>query len=120
NIKGLFLQKYINMTYKLFLLIALAVSLTQCNQKILIKEQKTFQNFNHKNIKIYESDIHSVGPCEPSIYINPVNPENIVVGSVINFYHYSFDGGKTWETDRLSSSLGVWGDPCVVSDNEGD
>lgn len=108
------------MTRKLFLSIALALSLTQCNQKILIKEQKTFQNISHQNIKIYESDIHSVGPCEPSIYINPVNPENIVAGSVINFYHYSFDGGKTWNTDRLSSSLGIWGDPCVVADNDGD
>ena len=108
------------MTHKLFLIIAFVLSLTQCNQKTLVKEQKTFQNISHENVKIYESDIHSVGPCEPSIYINPVDPENIVVGSVINFYHYSSDAGKTWETDRLSSSLGVWGDPCIVADNNGD
>lgn len=59
------------------------------------------------------------GPCEPSIYINPTNPNNIVAGSVLDFVHVSGDGGRTWQTNRLASSMGVWGDPCVVADSEG-
>ncbi|GAA0873205.1 hypothetical protein GCM10009117_23520 [Gangjinia marincola] len=79
-------------------------------------EQKTVQTQFGENVKIYESSSFDLGPCEPSIYINPLNPDEIVAGSIINFAHRSKDGGKTWITDRLSSSLGVWGDPVIVAD----
>lgn len=59
------------------------------------------------------------GPCEPSICINPANPDEIVAGSVLDFYHYSEDGGKTWKTRQLSSYWGVYGDPCIVADRKG-
>ncbi|MEL6863120.1 MAG: sialidase family protein [Bacteroidota bacterium] len=72
-----------------------------------------------KNILIYENKLDSYGPCEPSIIINPKNPDNIIAGSVLNFYHYSFDGGKTWTTEQLQSPLGVYGDPCVAADADG-
>ncbi len=81
-------------------------------------KQKAFQNTKFNNIKIFEASV-GLGPCEPSIFINPVNTENIVVGSVINYAHHSFDGGLTWKTQRLSSTLGIWGDPCIVADTEG-
>lgn len=54
-----------------------------------------------------------LGPCEPSISINPDNPQNIVAGSILNRVHVSFDGGKTWKNDWLTSSYGVYGDPVV-------
>jgi len=74
----------------------------------------------YKNIKIYEQqNLFKLGPCEPSIFINPKNTNNIVAGSVIDFSHYSFDGGKTWQTKSLTSNLGVYGDPCIVADNKG-
>jgi len=73
-----------------------------------------------KTIEIYKQGPgHGLGPSEPSIYINPLNTNNIVSGSIINFVHTSFNGGKTWKTSRLKSSLGVWGDPCIIADTKG-
>lgn len=74
----------------------------------------------HQNIKIFEGTaLSGLGPCEPSIFINPKNPKEIVAGSVIDYVHRSIDGGKTWETNRLKSSLGVWGDPVITADHKG-
>ncbi len=70
-----------------------------------------------KNIKIYEQkNAFEYGPCEPSIFINPKNTNNIVAGSVMDNVHTSFDGGKTWTTKKLISDLGVYGDPCIIAD----
>lgn len=65
------------------------------------------------------SFIRGRGFCEPSISINPVNPDNIVAGAVLDAVFYSFDGGATWTYDTLVSSFGVWGDPVIVSDTAG-
>ncbi|MBK9016093.1 MAG: exo-alpha-sialidase [Saprospiraceae bacterium] len=35
-----------------------------------------------------------------------------------NFF-YSHDGGWTWSQDKLTSSFGIWGDPCIVADTSG-
>lgn len=70
-------------------------------------------------VKIYEGNNATLGPCEPSIVINPANPANVVAGSVLNYYHYSLDSGQTWQTNRLTSTYGVWGDPCLVAGPEG-
>ncbi len=72
-----------------------------------------------QNVLIYRNDLNQLGPCEPSIYINPKNPNLVVAGSVLNFVHYSSDGGKTWTTTYLKSELGVYGDPCITADQEG-
>ncbi|MEM1322403.1 MAG: sialidase family protein [Bacteroidota bacterium] len=74
---------------------------------------------SNKNVLIFRNDLTQVGPCEPSIAISPVDPDVLVAGSVLDFVHYSSDGGKTWTTDNLNSSQGVYGDPCVISDQEG-
>ncbi|HNY02287.1 MAG TPA: hypothetical protein PKG48_06860 [Bacteroidales bacterium] len=58
-------------------------------------------------------------PEEPSICINPKNPLNVVAGSNINNYHYSGDGGVTWNSGQLTSPYGVWGDPAIVVDTNG-
>lgn len=63
------------------------------------------------------SDI--ANPEEPSIYINPKNTNQILAGANINAYYYSNDGGYTWGNGYLQSTLGVWGDPCVVIDTAG-
>ena len=42
-----------------------------------------------------------------------------MAASNLDFYYYSFDGGTTWTEGRMWSSLGVWGDPCVIFDAEG-
>ncbi len=103
----------------IFLFLATFFFSCTSHQKLVEKKQKAFQNSTYKNIKIYEAQDNRIGPCEPSIFINPKNPQNVVAGSVINFYHVSFDGGNTWKTSELKSSLGVWGDPCIVADNDG-
>ena len=53
---------------------------------------------------------------EPSITLNPKNPDQLVVGSNIDHYYKSDDGGLSWTDGIMSSSYGVWGDPCIVAD----
>lgn len=70
-------------------------------------------------VMIYEEDGVNFGPCEPSIAINPKDPREMVAGSVLRLVHSSRDRGRTWRTTVLESSLGVFGDPCIVSDATG-
>jgi hypothetical protein len=58
-------------------------------------------------------------PEEVSIAINSVNPNFLAAGANINHFFRSSDGGYNWQTFFLSSSFGVWGDPCVVYDQLG-
>lgn len=58
-------------------------------------------------------------PNEPTICINPKNPNQIVAGANNDNYYYSSDGGWTWAGGTLTSPYGVWGDPVVVVDTSG-
>ena len=58
-------------------------------------------------------------PEETSIAINPKNPDQMVAGANIHLYYYSGDGGLTWTMGSLSSTFGVWGDPCIIADTAG-
>ncbi|MBI5476910.1 MAG: exo-alpha-sialidase [Ignavibacteriales bacterium] len=71
----------------------------------------------YKNIRV--NNPSSVTPEEVSIAINPTNPSNLAAGANIRFYYYSNDAGLTWTEGQLSSPLGVWGDPCVTYDVNG-
>ncbi|MFM9943695.1 MAG: sialidase family protein [Bacteroidia bacterium] len=64
-------------------------------------------------------DNQTYGPNEPSIYINPANPAQIVAGSNIHNHYVSSDTGKTWEIKTLRSSHGVYGDPVIYADEYG-
>ena len=57
--------------------------------------------------------------CEPSIAINPKNPNHIAAGTVLQGYHYSVDGGKTWKSKELKSPFGVFGDPVLQFNSKG-
>lgn len=57
--------------------------------------------------------------CEPSIAVSLKDPKIIVAGSVLNNVYYTVDGGTTWSASKLTSSMGVWGDPVVISDFKG-
>lgn len=58
-------------------------------------------------------------PNEPSVCINPANPDQIVVGANADNYYLSADGGYTWNHGTISSSYGVNCDPVIVSDQTG-
>lgn len=64
--------------------------------------------------------ISSIGnPTEPSIMMDPNNPNILVAGSNLNYYYTSIDGGTTWDVNILTSSYGVWGDPVIDIDTLG-
>ncbi len=58
-------------------------------------------------------------PCEPSIFVNPANPKEMVAGIVLDKIGYSEDGGTTWKLQLLESSYGVYGDPVITADYDG-
>jgi len=59
-------------------------------------------------------------PNEPAICINPKNLNEVIAGANIEAVYISQDGGYTWNYNQLTSSFGVWGDPCLVIDTAGD
>lgn len=69
-------------------------------------------------VRIHES-AQRYGPCEPSVAINPKNPKHIVAASVLHNIYRSADGGKSWEKQTVQSPFGVWGDPCLIADRDG-
>src|SRR5688572_25543039 len=72
-----------------------------------------------KNIKLDEQAAGNHA-CEPSIVINPRNPDNIVAASVLNNVYMTKDGGATWKKQEMKSSFGVYGDPALVATPAGD
>ena len=69
------------------------------------------------NIRI--SDSSNTDPNEVTIALNPTNSLNLIAGANLRYYYYSDDSGQNWTTNRLQSSLGVAGDPCVLFDVRG-
>lgn len=72
----------------------------------------------HKNVQIGGST-RKHDPNETCVAINPANTQEMVVGANMNNFYYSNDGGLTWTHGTLTSSYGVYGDPCVVVDGQG-
>lgn len=71
----------------------------------------------YQNIRIDGPQSNS--PEEVTIAINPANPDVLAGGANIDHFYYSIDGGLSWGEKHLSSTLGVWGDPCVLFDSLG-
>ena len=106
-----------------FTLITLTAIIINCSstQNTASDKNTTSKTYRPKNVKIYTQFSHNtIGPCEPSICIDPTNPNIIIAGSVLNYVHTSKDAGKTWQTKQLNSKFGVWGDPSIVANNKGD
>jgi hypothetical protein len=72
-----------------------------------------------RNIQLDHQGPEDPYVCEPSIAINPRNPQNIVAGSVLNNVYVTLDSGKQWQKIKLESPFGVYGDPSIVADNKG-
>jgi len=70
----------------------------------------------HTNIEISSNN----SPEEPSIAVNPNNTNELIAGSNIDNVYFSTDGGITWTENVLTSTFGVWGDPVIIFDVEGD
>ncbi len=71
----------------------------------------------YRNVQINNPE--SKEPNEVTIAINPIEPAKMAAGANINYFYSSSDSGKTWKENIISSSLGVWGDPCVIYDLNG-
>lgn len=89
---------------------------------ILLPCAVTAQRNLPANVQIHVAGQEPVGyaPCEPSIAIDPTNPDRIVAGAVLDYVYVSEDAGKSWSRDRLKAKDGVFGDPCVVAGPQGD
>lgn len=73
-----------------------------------------------ENVRITEvKKGDAFGPCEPSICINPNNPELLAAGAILDRYFWSSDGGRSWESGQLKSSHGIYGDPVLLADWKG-
>ena len=59
-------------------------------------------------------------PNEPSIIMDPKNPNVLIGASNLRNVYVSLDTGRTWTDTTLSSSFGVWGDPAFAVDTSGD
>ncbi|MEI6435696.1 MAG: T9SS type A sorting domain-containing protein [Bacteroidota bacterium] len=58
-------------------------------------------------------------PNEPSVCMNPTNPDEIMIGTVPDNYYTSDDGGLSWQHGVITSAYGVNGDPVVLADASG-
>ncbi len=72
-----------------------------------------------KNIMLADQVEGKYPPVEPSIAINKKNPKNIVVAIVLDRVVATYDGGATWSESKLTSALGVFGDPAIISNSKG-
>ncbi|MGD8413888.1 MAG: sialidase family protein, partial [Candidatus Latescibacterota bacterium] len=68
------------------------------------------------NVRVSDPGYVDYPPEEVVISINPADPLNIAAGANVTYYYYSTDGGYTWTQGNLTSTYGVWGDPCVTFD----
>ena len=74
-------------------------------------------NAQYQNIRVDAANSNQ--PEEVAIAINPTNPNYVSAAANINHFFRSTDGGLTWQTSFLTSSFGVWGDPSVIYDDQG-
>ncbi len=77
----------------------------------------SFSVYSQYNVVVIDNNY---SPNEPTIELNPYNTDVIVAGANLDSYYYSHDGGITWTEGYLSSTNGVWGDPAIACDANGD
>lgn len=73
----------------------------------------------YQNVLIDENSTGGYGPCEPSIAVSPADPKKVVAGSILDRVYHSHDSGLTWQKDTLKSTYGVYGDPVLIADYQG-
>ena len=73
----------------------------------------------YQNVKIDGPDGFGYPPCEPSIAIDLNDPSVVIGGAILDKVYLSRDSGRTWQVDRLTSEMGVFGDPCLLASPKG-
>jgi hypothetical protein len=86
-----------------------------CFYFILLSAFSTLLYGQHENIMITSSN----GPNEPAIAIDPNNTSRLIGACNNNQIFYSDDSGYTWQNNFLTSPYGVWGDPVLLVDDNG-
>jgi len=84
---------------------------------ILISGMSTECFGQFQNIQVNSDTLTTCN--EPSIALNPSNPNNIIIGTNNTYFFSSFDAGDSWIEGKLYSSYGVWGDPSLAFDSNG-
>ncbi len=74
-------------------------------------------NAQFPNIRV--NNPANTDPEEVSIAINPGNILNLSAGANLRYSYTSTNGGLTWRQAYMSSTYGVWGDPCLLFDRTG-
>jgi hypothetical protein len=75
-------------------------------------------NAQNPNVRI-GAPLGYLDPNEPTVCINPLNTNEIMVGANADNYYFSGDGGLTWKHGELRSSYGVNCDPVIICDDKG-
>ena len=94
---------------------------------LMLNACKSSQKAYRKPVHISKSKVVTImknpnpfsGLSEPGICINKTDTTNFVAGSIYDNVHVTNDSGKTWHNSHLQSRYGVFGDPCLASDNFG-
>ncbi|MFA8298681.1 MAG: exo-alpha-sialidase [Hyphomicrobiales bacterium] len=89
-------------------------------KELLLLLFASLTNFSYSQSLFKNVVISHATSGEPSICVNYTNTNHIVAASNIQNVYYSTDKGHTWIEDQITSpELGVWGDPCIINDNDG-
>lgn len=70
-----------------------------------------------KNVML--DDVGEGPACQLTIAINPRQPANILAARTPDNLYVTKDGGTTWAKKKVSSPLGVSGDPALITDEKG-
>lgn len=101
-----------------FLLVLLLHINCKSSNAIITYASRTLTN--EGNIRIDSTSFRGgFTACEPSICISPADPNVIVAGAILNNAYRSEDGGRSWSKQTLTSSMGVYGDPVIRADMDG-
>ncbi len=101
-----------------FFYLILVLFLSSC-ANLFQSQQKAFRKLKSQVITIDQSTNIYSALSEPSIAINKNTNNNIIAGSIYDNLYISNDTAKTWKKDHLASPYGVFGDPCLASDEKG-
>jgi hypothetical protein len=115
------LTDYYFFKYRFTRTIVLLMLIDMKKSFLLLASLILFQNLlaQFKNVKLDESRPDHLYICEPSIAVNPRNPLNIVAASVLDNIYVTKDGGVNWQSIKVQSPFGVYGDPALICDAKG-